>query len=87
MYNYSGLVVQTTAGHDKGGLFLVVNSDRDRLYLANGKQRKLTNPKHKKLGHVSFVAGTSATLDIPHSDKALRRTLAAMKEGITFGKR
>ncbi|MFI3250414.1 MAG: KOW domain-containing RNA-binding protein [Eubacteriales bacterium] len=85
MDNYTGMVVKTTAGHDKGGLFLVVKSDEKYLYLANGKQRKLTNPKRKNRGQVSEMVIT--VMEPPHSDKELRGILASIKEGITFGKR
>ncbi len=54
MYDYTGWIVQATAGRDQGGVFCVVGVDqeRQRLLLADGKRRKVARPKRKKLGHV-----------------------------------
>lgn len=97
MNSHTGMVVESTAGHDKGWLFLVVKAEEDRLYLANGRQRRLANPKCKNKGHVSPVtqrlpkdsdgATGEGQMRIPQSDKELRRTLAALKEVITLGER
>ncbi len=85
--SYTGAVVQATAGHDKGGLFLVVAEEENFLFLVNGKRRKLANPKKKKLHHVALVSKEMFG-ESPQSDKALRRALVAFeKEGITLGKR
>lgn len=88
MYDCTGWIVQSTAGHDKGIYFCVVGRDEDgRLLLANGKQRKLSAPKRKKPGHVQQASEgvydnpTIAKLQTnqPVSDRELRRTLAAFK--------
>ena len=54
MFDYTGQIVQATAGRDKGGVFCVVAMDQrqERLLLADGKRRKVSRPKAKKLGHV-----------------------------------
>ena len=82
MYDYTGWIVEAAAGRDKGGVFCVVGVDQERsmLLLAVGKRRKVANPKVKKLGH-GLKRGT------PLSDRALRRALAAFKEGNTLGER
>ena len=99
MYDYTGWIVQADAGRDKGGIFCVVGVDQEqnRLLLADGKRRKVFHPKRKKLGHVSCLTDQSRMYDHPvvHSlkqgepvsDRALRRALAAFKEGTTLGKR
>ena len=48
-------VVISTAGHDRGALFYVVDMDDEFLYLANGKDRDLGKPKRKKRRHVQKV--------------------------------
>ena len=48
-------VVVSTAGHDKGELFYVIDTDDQFLYLANGKDRDLDKPKRKKRRHVHKV--------------------------------
>ena len=50
MFDYTGQIVQATAGRDKGGVFCVVGMDhrQERLLLADGKSRKVESPKRKK---------------------------------------
>ena len=48
-------VVISTAGHDQGELFYVIDTDEQFLYLANGKDRSLDKPKRKKRRHVQKV--------------------------------
>ena len=99
MYDYTGWIVQADAGRDKGGIFCVVGVDQERamLLLADGKRRKIARPKAKKLGHVIHLTDSQTAYSHPVvrslqqgepvSDRALRRALAAFKEGSTLGKR
>ena len=92
MYDYTGWIVQATAGRDTGGLFCVVGVDQEntRLLLADGKRRKVSRPKAKKLGHVKPLADHLHGFDHPAiqklrqgealSDRALRRALAAFRD-------
>lgn len=49
-----GRVVISAAGRDKGLPFAVVATEGDNyVYLADGKFRKLDNPKKKKVKHVT----------------------------------
>ena len=94
MFDYTGQIVQATAGRDKGGVFCVVAMDQrqERLLLADGKRRKVSRPKAKKLGHVRQLTEVRQEYDHPAihklrqgepvSDRELRRALAAFKEGI-----
>ncbi|MCL0043725.1 KOW domain-containing RNA-binding protein [Peptococcaceae bacterium] len=47
-------LVYSTAGSDKGQLYVVVgiNTKDSRVLLANGKSRKISNPKPKNLKHI-----------------------------------
>ena len=97
MFDYTGQIVQATAGRDKGGVFCGVAMDQrqERLLLADGKRRKVSRPKAKKLGHVRQLTEVRQEYDHPAihklrqgepvSDRELRRALAAFKEGITLG--
>ncbi|MEY8403418.1 KOW domain-containing RNA-binding protein [Oscillospiraceae bacterium 44-34] len=97
MYDYTGWIVRASAGRDKDGIFCVVGMDqeRQRLLLADGKRRKVSRPKRKKLGHVWCLTDHLHMYDHPvvHSlrqgepvsDRALRRALAAFKEGYSLG--
>ena len=100
MYDYTGWIVQASAGRDRGNIVCVVGVDQEqnRLLLADGKRRKVSHPKRKKLGHVSCLTDDQSRMydhpvvhslkqGEPVSDRALRRALAAFKEGSTLGKR
>ena len=91
MYDYTGWIVRATAGRDKDGIFCVVGVDQEqeRLWLADGKRRKIARPKAKKLDHVEALANHSNMYDHPAieklkqgqalTDKELRRALAAFR--------
>ena len=48
----AGMVVRSTAGRDKGDLFIVLSREGEYAYLANGELRKVDRPKKKKLKHL-----------------------------------
>ena len=83
-------IVCSTAGHDRGRLYMVVKTETDRLYLCDGDLRRLQAPKCKNPKHVSVVSGAET---LPETDKQLRQTLAAVqraaesKEEKLLGKR
>ncbi len=97
MYDYTGWIVRADAGRDKGSIFCVVGVDHEktRLLLADGRRRKVSRPKPKKLGHVTALTDHLHMYDHPVvrglqqgepvSDRALRRALAAFKEGTCLG--
>ena len=70
-------VVISTAGHDQGQLFYVVNMDEQFLYLANGKDRDLESPKRKKRRHVQKVlrSETRVAVKLASGDKVLNSEL------------
>ena len=80
-----GDVVRSTAGHDKDGLFLVLQAEGDFLWLVDGKRRKLETPKKKRRKHV--VSGGVWTHPVPGRlqtgepvlDSDIRRALAAFR--------
>ncbi|MBO4897023.1 MAG: KOW domain-containing RNA-binding protein [Clostridia bacterium] len=51
----TGSLVLATAGRDKDGIFLVLQTDGVYCYMANGRERKAENPKKKKLKHIRPV--------------------------------
>ena len=75
-------IVRSTAGRDRGKLFFVLDTQGEFLMLADGKTRRLENPKRKKLKHAQFVERSSCRVaeKIRSEEKVtnseLRRTLA-----------
>ena len=92
MTDYTGWIVRATAGRDRDGIFCVVGVDQEqaRLLLADGKRRRVSHPKRKKLGHVKVLTDHPHGFDHPAiqklkqgdalSDKELRRALAAFRD-------
>ena len=76
-------IVISLAGRDKDKLFYVMDVEDNYVLLADGKGRKLENPKRKKLKHVRRVTRTETRVatKILNGDKVLnselRRDLAA----------
>lgn len=70
----NGTVVKACAGRDSGGYFVVVACDSlGFLYIANGKDRKLSKPKKKNVKHLQF---TKTVIDLnDFTDKKLRNFL------------
>ena len=76
-------VVVSLAGRDKGQLFFVLDTDDLFVYIADGKGRRLEQPKRKKRKHVRKLPLYESRVaeKIRNGDKVLnselRRELAA----------
>ncbi len=55
-------IVVSLAGRDKGRRFFVLETDGIYAVIADGKVRKLENPKRKKLKHLRLAARTDSTV-------------------------
>ena len=81
-------IVRSDAGRDKGKIFAVLAVEGEFLLLADGKSRKVDNPKRKKRRHVLYVASEDTRLSdkIKSEEKItnseLRRTLAIFREEV-----
>jgi ribosomal protein L14E/L6E/L27E len=79
-------IVRSLAGHDRGELFCVMDTEDDFLFLADGKHRKVENPKRKRVKHVESVGEYShPTIEKlragqPVGNQELRRALAALRD-------
>ena len=81
-------IVRSDAGRDRGKLFVVLAVEGEYLLLADGKSRKVENPKRKKRRHVLFVSAEETRLadKLKRGEKItnseLRRTLAIFREEV-----
>jgi len=51
--NLLGQLVQSSAGRDKGHIYLVIGFELPtRVWLADGRERKLAKPKRKNIRHI-----------------------------------
>ncbi len=51
----AGMLAKSEAGHDKGHIYVICEVDETYVYLADGKNRTLTNQKKKKKKHVQVI--------------------------------
>ncbi|MCQ2418235.1 MAG: KOW domain-containing RNA-binding protein [Clostridia bacterium] len=79
-------IIISIAGRDEGKLFYVLDVDGEYVLIANGRERKLENPKRKKLKHVRRVSRTETRVaqKLLSGDKVLnselRRDLAKFSQ-------
>lgn len=82
-------VVLSVAGHDKGMLFYVIDTDGVYVSLANGKERTVEKPKRKKYKHVRKLPRENSLLaekirsGEPLLNSELRRELAKIRQEIS----
>ena len=78
-------IIESLAGRDKGKFFYVIDTEENFVLIADGKGRKLENPKRKKLKHVRRVSRTETrvAMKIRNGDKVLNSELR--RDLATFG--
>ena len=80
-------IVKSTAGRDAGKFFFVLETQGDFLLLADGKSRRMENPKLKRQKHVELVGESHSLVaeKIRSSEKItnseLRKAIAAISGG------
>ena len=73
MESLSGRIVRSCAGRDKGYFLVVIRSEGSFVYVADGKERKLSSPKKKSLKHIK---PTNTVIDTESlTDKKLRSVI------------
>ena len=79
-----GSVCVSMAGHDEGACFIVIAGiDRDHVYVADGKARKLIAPKKKKMRHLSIITRlpeqiTEVLQKRDYNDSFLRKAISTV---------
>ncbi|MDL2232881.1 KOW domain-containing RNA-binding protein [Ruminococcaceae bacterium OttesenSCG-928-L11] len=70
----TGRVVRSIAGHDRDRFYVVVDAGDGKVYIADGRLRKLAKPKAKNPLH---IRPTSNAIDLENckTDKKLRELL------------
>ena len=80
-------IVKATAGRDAGKFFFVLAVQGDFLLLADGKHRRVENPKRKRQQHVALVGESHSLVaeKIRSGEKItnseLRKAIAAISGG------
>ena len=66
MINTGDIVISIT-GHDRGEHYLVIDCDKDFIYVADGRLKTLDKPKKKNKKHVSRLGKSDEFIDIKNS--------------------
>ncbi|MBQ4257052.1 MAG: KOW domain-containing RNA-binding protein [Oscillospiraceae bacterium] len=76
-----GTVVKSLAGRDRGRFLMIVRNEGAFVWLADGRERKLSSPKKKNAAHIAPTKTVIPTEGL--TDKALRGHLMSFvdKEG------
>ena len=76
-----GKIVLSNAGRDKGKYLAVINCIESYVWVADGKERKLENPKRKNIKHISVTADT-LNQDQLKTNKSLKKAIAVYKDTV-----
>ena len=66
MFMEPGMLARSKAGHDKDQIFVIIKTEQEYVYLADGQLRPVCRAKKKNLRHVQpikKVCSTSVTDD------------------------
>lgn len=74
----SGSVVRAKAGRDKDGFFVVIKTEGEYAFIADGRRRKAENPKKKKFIHLQ---ATNTLYDVSMvTNRKIREALRTFNE-------
>ena len=82
-------IVQSLAGHDRGGLFLVLRTEAGAAEIADGRLRSCTKPKRKNVKHLAYMAACASPVaeriarGESVSDSEIRKALAPYRAAAT----
>jgi ribosomal protein L14E/L6E/L27E len=69
----TGTIIKSIAGHDKGSFYVIVGYDGEKPLIADGRRRKLENPKAKNPRHIKKTNTIAETAEL--TNKKLRALL------------
>ncbi len=76
-----GRVVISLAGRDKGRLLAVMQEEKNRVLICDGKERPVDRPKSKNIRHVEITQISLSETDIA-TNRALRKALGRLNAEI-----
>ena len=76
-----GRVVISLAGRDKGKLLAVMQEEKNRVLICDGKERPVDRPKSKNIRHVEITQISLSEADIA-TNRALRKALGRLNAEI-----
>ena len=76
-----GRVVISLAGRDKGKLLAVMQEEKNRVLICDGKERPVDRPKSKNIRHVEITQASLSEAEIA-TNRALRKALGRLNAEI-----
>lgn len=76
-----GRVVISLAGRDKGRLLAVMQEEKTRVLICDGKERPVDRPKSKNIRHVEMTQALLSEAEIA-TNRALRKALGRLNAEI-----
>ena len=76
-----GRVVISLAGRDKGRLLAVMQEEKNRVLICDGKERPVDRPKSKNIRHVEMTQALLSEAEIA-TNRALRKALGRLNAEI-----
>lgn len=77
-----GQIMRSLAGHDKGDFQVILQVEGAFAYVADGKRRKLEDPKKKKLKHLAQTAAVLGEESLS-TNRQIRTALSRFREHTT----
>ena len=81
-----GRAVFSKAGRDRGGAFIIIKTEGEYAYIADGELRKFEKPKKKKIKHLQPINHTDGEVinkikDGTITDQNIREALKQFRKG------
>ena len=79
----TGMFAKSKAGHDAGSLYLVIQTEGEYVFLADGRIRPLAKPKKKKKKHIQIIHRTPEGWNPEQiSDDDVKRAIRQYKQSL-----
>lgn len=67
-----GFLAYSIAGKDKDNIYVVIKEERNCVWLADGRDRQIDNPKKKNKKHIQIIKKNMDKEDISFSNEDVR---------------
>lgn len=84
-------IVQSLAGHDRGEILIVLRTESDFAFVADGRHRSGTKPKRKNIKHLAYRAACTSPVaeriarGESVSDSEIRKAIAPYRAATAKG--
>lgn len=66
-----GQIVLSSAGHDAGRYYIVIDEDKEYVYLVDGKYKTMSSPKKKNKKHIQILKYVDSGIILKNNDGTL----------------